>query len=254
MRNRGLIVVAGVAIGVALVMVAVGVAGRGGGGSGSTAKAPPVTATSVEDIRRRLGLAEPTATPDTSGAVSPQAAAKLLADVSPAFGTVLDTVAAGDVDAFLNLLDWTTAACGTRRDTYCPGVAAGQQQPVINIGADTFLVTAEGLRPSLDLLLKGTPLSLTYVAQATDAPSRYYVGFESATPKGRGLLPVTDSDLELTGVLLTLDANAKYPIVAVNLGVNRLSPAIDQAGQLGFATQRIITAVSPAPVVPTPTP
>lgn len=202
------------------------------------------------------GLAESTATPDTGSSVSSQEASGQLANIAPGFDEVLRAVRAGDVESLLKLIDWSSATCGIDRGTtYCPGVADGQDQPVINVGADTFLVTAAGLTPSLELLLKGAPLLLTYASQAKDTPSRYYVGFEAALPRGRGIPPVTDRDLQLTGILLTLDATARHPIVAVNLGVNRESSVLDQAAQLGFETQRIITAVKPAtgtPITATP--
>lgn len=196
---------------------------------------------------RPSGLAEPTATADTGSAVSAEQASQQLSSVSPGFADVLQAVGAGDVDSLLKLINWSSVTCGAGRgSTYCPGVPDGQDQLVTNVGPDTFLVTADGLRPSLELLLKGAPLRLTYAAQAKDAPSRYYVGFELAVPKGKGLPPVTDPDLELTGILLTLDSAAKSPIITVNMGVNRDSPAIAQAAQLGFEVQRVITAEKPA--------
>lgn len=236
----GLIGVAAVALG------AVVFDGCGGGAHRASTDDARMTATADHELRSRLGLAEPTATPDTSSAVSPEEASTQLANVGWGFAAVLDAVAAGDVDAFLKLLEWQTGTCGMDRGyTYCPSVAAGEQRPLFHVGGD-FVVTAEALRPSLDLLLRGTPLALTYVAQLKDTPSRYYAGFESPTPKGRGILPVTDSDLELTGMLITLDANAGQPIVAIDFSVSTSHSAIERAGDFGFETQRIIAAVWPS--------
>lgn len=188
------------------------------------------------------GLADPTSTPDLSSVVSAEAAAKELAAVNAGFESVLKAIEDGDVDALLKQLDWTTAVCGNKGASYCPGVRDGETQPVFDVGPVTFFVTAEGLRPSLELLLKSRSLSLTYAAQGRHETSVYVVGFESPQPLGRGILPVTDSDLDLTGILLTLTASGEHPIVAMDLGLNPQSGALDRAAQMDFGEQRIITA------------
>jgi hypothetical protein len=193
-------------------------------------------------------VAEPTATPDVRQTVDAAAGAKRLVAIDPRFGTVMTAVQTADVDTFLASLTWIDARCGQERGVYCPGVVAGTSVRVLDIGGD-FFTTADGLKPSLRMLFGGEPLRITFISQLKDTPSRYYVGFESATVKGKGVPPVTDPDLSLTGIFLTLDASATQPVVDVDFGVNREFHATDKGLQRDSQTQNIITfeAVSAKP-------
>jgi len=187
------------------------------------------------------GLAQPTSTPDTTRAVDPATATARLAAADPRFGSVLKVVEAGDTASLLDLVAWSDHVCGESRVIYCPGQADGTKVKAINVGLDAFLVTPDALKPTLDLILGGTPLQLTFASRLRDRPSIYYVGFEVHAAKGRGLAPVSDPDHNLTGLFLTLDSSAPQPIIGIDAGVTDQLHAKDIGLQRGPENQDIIT-------------
>lgn len=204
-----------------------------------------VTAIAFASLRARgqevpPGLAQPTATPDTTKAVDRVTAAARLAAIDPRFGSVLKAVQTGDTAALLNLVTWSDHVCGESRIIYCPGQADGTKVKAMNIGLDAFLVTPAALKPTLDLVLGGTPLQLTFASHLRDRPSVYYVGFELHTAKGRGIAPVSDPDHNLTGLFLTLDTGTPQPIIGIDVGVTDNLHAKDIGLQHGPANQDII--------------
>ncbi len=200
------------------------------------------------------GVLEPTTTPDTTGLVDGAAAAARLAAASPRFASVLAAVQSADTDSFLRSVNWERQVCGQRRDVYCPGAASGSQVDVLNIGEDSFLVTADALRPSISSVLSGEPLKITFASRLKDNPDRYYVGLESRSPKPKAPPPIGDPDLTPTGLFLTLDTSAPNPIVAIDLSVNTQRHATADGLDRNVNNQDLITFATPISASPAQTP
>jgi hypothetical protein len=189
--------------------------------------------------------ARPTATADTSSTVDAVTGAARLASVDPRLGTVFGAVARGDVAGFLRQINWSQRSCGAR-DAYCPGAASGATADVVDAGSGIhFYVTAAGLEPSLRQVLMGEPLKVTFISRSKENPAVYHVGLDAGFVKAKGLLPLTDPGLSVTGLFLTLDTSAPQPIVALDFGVSTQMPAVTLGLEEG-SDQELIT-VGPLP-------
>ncbi len=62
-----------------------------------------------------------------------------------------------------------------------------------------FWVTAETLKPTLELVMSGEPLVPRVVTRSESDTSDYHIAFV-ASPKGVGLLPLAAPDQQLTGL------------------------------------------------------
>jgi len=155
-----------------------------------------------------------TPTADTSGTVDAATGTARLVAADSRFGEVIDAVSSADVDAFPRSVNWERGRCAGRA-VYCPGLEPGAEADLFDVGETTFLVTHDALRPTLDRLLAGEPLQVTFISRLKNSQNRYVVGFEAATPKGGHIAPIGDPDVQMSGMMLTLDASAPQPIVRI---------------------------------------
>lgn len=185
------------------------------------------------------GIKAPTPTPDRRGAVPPDEAAARLSR-NPNIGAVVSAVQRGDVDSLLALVDWQPQRCGLRGTDLCPdGVQPYTELPMIDAGFPVpFWVTAETLRPTLNLLLRGEPLTLRVALQSRRDPRQYQVAF-AGPPKGPGVHPLAAPTASLTGLYLVLDASRDRPITWV-YPLSEQWPATSQAFAFGLENQEII--------------
>ncbi len=215
---------------IALVLIAVVVGASAG-----------IYAVNTSGEQEPPGLAHATPTPDTTSAKDATGARLELAASDPRLGKLVDAVRLGAVDDVLALIDWQQAACGGRRDVACGAAKDGETIKVVNAGWPvTFFVPPDVLRPSLEQALAGEPLALRYAAQSTDQPSVYYLGFDGAAVKGKGLAPLADPGSNVTGLFVTVDTSRAAPIVLIETGISDSYPATKRGSEPGFEKQRII--------------
>lgn len=188
------------------------------------------------------GLAKATPTPDTSSAKDAAGAKDELSKVNPDLGKLLDAIASGDVDGVMALIDWQKETCGTRRDVDCGKSATGESIDVVDAGWPVaFYVPADVLRPSVTQALSGKPLQLRFASQSKEQPAVYYLGFDGAVVKGKGLAPLADTSSNITGIFITVDVSRAAPIVLIEAGITDQYAATRRGSEIGFANQRLIT-------------
>lgn len=111
---------------------------------------------------------------------------------------------------------------------------------MVNVGdVVPFWVTAETLRPTLQLVLPGVPLLPRVVTRSKIDPTLYYIAFAGPS-KGPGLLPVANTDTGLTGLFLVVDASSPRPIVRLTAMSETWTPT-QMAQYLGLDNHEIIT-------------
>ena len=211
--------------------------------------------TEGEDPPWPKGIVVETATPDTRGVVGRAEGEEKLRSANAAFGQVIGAVKSGKVAELLALVNWEERACGEATRTYCPGLPDGAKGLAVNAGyVVTLWVTAEALRPHLELILSGAPLQLDLAAVLKDEPGEFYVGFDGSEVKGKGLGTITDPDLSLTGLILVMNASSPRPIVRFDLSLNEFRHAADKAVELGLDRFELITFIERSRVTPASTP
>lgn len=187
------------------------------------------------------GLAGPTSTPDLRHSLQPREAAERLANVQ-GIGPVVVAVRQGDIDAFLGLIDWQSVPCGSPRGSadVCPdGVQQFTELPMVDVGYPVpFWATAETVRPTLELLLRGEPLLPRVALQSRAEPGRFYIAF-AGPAKGGGLLPLASEEDDLTGLMVEIDTSRQHPIVRFST-VSRQWRATAFAHDLGLDDKDIL--------------
>lgn len=192
-----------------------------------------------QELPTPAGLAPPTPTPDLRNAVSPSEAVEALRE-SPPLGRLISAFEQGDVQTFLDLVDWQPQRCGLQNTDTCPeDVEPYTELPMVEVGFPIpFWVTADTLKPTLELVMSGEPLAPRIVTRSKSDTGDYHIAFV-AGPKGVGLLPLAAPDQQLTGLFLVVDESSSRPVV-------RLHPVSDQwtatahAQALGLTGREIV--------------
>jgi hypothetical protein len=207
----------------------------------------------TEKLPLPSGVVVATITPDTRQATDRADAERELKERNPSFADVIRSVKAQDINALLALVDWEIRGCGPGTSSDCAGRSDGMAPMIATGELFTVYATEEALRPHLELLLKGAPLRLDLAASLKAEAGTYYMAFDGEERKGRGLGGITDPDLDLTGLVLVLDAFSKSPIVRFQFSLHEAYPAEQWAHSLGIDRLDLITLQTDRRVGPEPT-
>lgn len=194
---------------------------------------------------RPEGLAEPTATPDTSVLKDPSVAASELAAADARLGDLIDAIAQADAERLLGLVNWERHACGIRRDVACGAAERGSEVDVVNVGWPVaFYVPRDVLAPAVEAVLSVGPLEMRFVAESLAEPGVYYMGFESEQAI-KGQAPFSDPSSEITGLFFTVDTSYERPVVLIEQ-VSREYSAAARGSEAGFENLRLIVFDAPS--------
>ena len=146
--------------------------------------------TEGEDPPWPKGIVVETATPDTRGVVGRAEGEEKLRSANAAFGQVIGAVKSGKVDELLALVNWEERACGEATRTYCPGLPDGAKGLAVKVGSlVTLWVTAEALRPHLELILSGARFVLTSRPDSKRLPANTTQALMATKSKARASEP-----------------------------------------------------------------
>lgn len=137
-------------------------------------------------------------------------------------------------------MDWQLQPCGLRNTDTCPeDVEPYTELPMVDVGFPVaFWVTADTLRPTLELVMSGEPLVPRVMTRSLSDSRAYHLAF-LAGAKGPGLLPLAAPDQQLMGLFLVVDASSQRPVVRLYPVSDRWT-ATEQAYALGLAGREIV--------------
>jgi hypothetical protein len=154
------------------------------------------------------GVVVSTATPDLSSALAlDDAIARLHAE--PAVSLAIDAALSRNPRQLIGLVNFEEMPCN-RRDVACPAPGDGSIAAVDVGDSVSFFVPEEELRRTLERVMRGGELEVRYGARSRVDTDRYVVVVEGE-PREAGVLPVTDDDARLTGMVLYVRAGSEDP-------------------------------------------